>query len=188
MESKILPVEQIIGQIIDDNMSAFVWKSPTQSVSYSWGDQQELNAWIIVKDKEIAGMRTFGGGVNKTKYPLIFMVTPIDGKLLLRENLFEKITFIICCDTKAEWLNSTREKETMPMLTDIANTFLEILSQNKNTQIIRRNGQLDVTFRKVYNYSTNGKESEAVDIWDAIKLTFDLKINVNCLKNLQKCL
>lgn len=187
MESKILPVENIIGQIIDDNKSEFVWKSPTQSVSYSWGDQQELNAWIIAKDKEIAGMRAFGGS-NKTKYPLIWMVTPIDGKLLLRENLFERITFIICCDTKAEWLNSTREKETMPMLTDLANTFLEILSQNKNAQIIRKNGQLDVTFRKVYNYSTNGKESETVDIWDAIKLTFDLKINTNCLKNLQLCL
>lgn len=186
MESKILPVENIIEHILDKNKSELEAISPTKSVSYSWGDQQELNAWIISKDKEIAGMRTFGK--NKTKYPLIFLVTPIDGKLLLRENLFEKITFIICCDTKAEWLNSTREKETMPMLTDLANLFLEILSQDKNAQIIRKNGQLDVTFRKVYNYSTNGKESETVDIWDAIKLTFDLKINTNCLKNLQLCL
>lgn len=186
MESKILPVEQIIGHIIDGNKSEFALKSPTQSVSYSWGDQQELNAWIIAKDKEIAGMRAFGK--NKTKYPLIWMVTPIDGKIQLNENLFEKVTFIICCDTKAEWLNSTREKETMPMLTDLANLFLETLSQNKNAQIIRKNGQLDITFRKVYNYSTNGKESETVDIWDAIKLTFDLKINTNCLKNLQLCL
>ena len=76
----------------------------------------------------------------------------------------------------------------MTMLTDLANLFLETLSQDKNAQIIRKNGQLDVTFRKVYNYSTNGKESETVDIWDAIKLTFDLKINTNCLKNLQLCL
>lgn len=188
MESKILPIEKIIGYILDKNKSVLQSVSPTNAVSYSWGDQQELTSWILAKDDEIAGMRAFGN-LNVAKYPLIWMVTPIDGLLQHDENLFENVTFIICSNTKAEWLNSTREAETMPMLTDMANLFLEVLTKDKNASIIRWDGHIKVKFRKVYNYSVSkGKESETIDIWDAISLTFDLKINTNCLINLQLCL
>ena len=74
----------------------------------------------------------------------------------------------------------------MPMLTNLANNFLDVISKDKNASIIRRDGNLKVKFRKIYNYSVQDK-SEALDIWDAVTLTFDLKINTNCLKNIQLC-
>lgn len=190
MESKILPLEQTIGHILSIKQNELSVLSPTKSVSYSWGDQQELSQWILTKNDEIAGLRTFGKQ-NKSKYPLIWLVTPIEGEIQHSENLFEKITFIICCNTKAEWLNSTREKETMQMLTELANLFIEIISSDKNATIIRKDGSNRVKFKKVYNYSVvkndSSDESHTLDIWDAITLTFDLKINNNCLKNLQLC-
>ena len=187
MEFKILPVEQIIGNILSANQSEFLSLSPTMGISYSWGDMFELSQWILAKDDEISGLRAFNLP-NKSKYPLIFMVTPIDGKIMQNENLFEGINFIIACDTKPEWLNQTRETETMPMLTNVANKFIEVISKDKNATILRKDGILNVKFKKVYNYSVNKKENQTLDIWDAISLTFDLRINNNCLKNLKLCL
>lgn len=187
MESKILPAEQIIGFILSENSEKFYGISPTNEVSYSWGDQQELTQWILAKDNEIGGMRAFGK-MNKSKYPLIFMNTPLDGEVLFQENLFKGISFVICCKTEAEWLNSTREVKTMPMLTNIANRFIEVISTSKYAEIIKENGSPKVTFKKVYNYSVSGtKENETIDIWDAVSLKFDLKINNNCLNNLELC-
>lgn len=194
MEFDILPSEQIIGHIIKSNVAELSAISPTQTVSYSWGDQQELSQWIVAKDKEISGMRAFGDA-NTAKYPLIWLVTPIDGELRHNENLFRNTRFIICSNTKAEWLNATREVKTMPMLTDLANAFIRILGRNKNASIIRKEAVPAVKFTKVYNYPVarirDGEEkvkaSESLDNWDAISLTFDLKINTNCLKDLQLC-
>ena len=186
MDYKILPLEQIIGNILNNNQNELRSLSPTQGFSYSWGDQIELSQWIVAKDDEIAGLRAFKLA-NKTKYPLIYLVTPIEGNIMLNENLFERVTFIICCNTKAEWLNQTRETETMPMLTDLANSFIGIISRDKNATILRKDGNLNVKFKKVYNYSVSGNKSETLDNWDAISLTMDLKININCLKNLQLC-
>lgn len=194
MVSKILPVEQIVGYILNENNTDFWGCSPTNEVSYSWGDQQELTAWILAKDNEISGMRAFGKA-NKSKYPLIFMVAPLDGEILHSENYFRGITFIVCCDTQAEWLNSTRENKTMPMLTNLANKLIEILSKSKYSEIIKENGTPKVTYRKIYNYPLSNvrnfaqvsKQNETIDIWDAITLKFDLKINNNCLNNLELC-
>ena len=184
--SEILESEKTVGAILAN--SSFAGVSPTNEVSYSWGDQLELHQWIIAKDKEISGMRAFGKE-NKSKYPLIWMVHPIEGKIQFDGNLFEGIQFVIACSTKAEWLNLTREHETMPTLTKIANHFLEILDTNKNASIIKTDGVRNVKFRKIYNYQEATPEkyrtvdngNHSLDIWDAIVLRFDLKINNNCL-------
>ena len=70
---------------------------------------------------------------------------------------------------------------------NLANSFIGIISRDKNAKILRKDGNLNVKFKKVYNYSVSGNKSETLDNWDAISLTMDLKININCLKNLQLC-
>lgn len=190
--SEILELEKIIGFILSKNDFSDV--SPTGKISYSWGDKYELNQWMVMKDKEISGMRAFGN-VNESKYPLIWLVHTLEGKIIPEGNLFENIQFIIAMDTKAEWLNSTREKETMPILTKIANHFIEILDMDKNASILKKDGTRNVSYKKIYNYQEFSPEkyrsventSATFDPWDAITLKFDLKINNNCLKNLQLC-
>lgn len=190
--SEILELEKLIGYIISKN--DFTSISPTGTISYSWGDKYELNQWIVMKDKEISGMRAFGNE-NKSKYPLIFLITPFEGEITSEGNLFEGTQIVIAMDTKAEWLNSTREKETMPILTKVANYFLEILDQDKNASIIKKDGAIKVRFKKVYNYQEFDAEkyrgaentSATFDPWDAITLKFDLKINNDCLKTLKLC-
>lgn len=190
--SDILELEKLIGHIISQNDFSEV---STKEISYSWGDKYELNQWIVMKDKEISGKRAFGKK-NQSKYPLIWLITPLEGIITAEGNLFENLQFIIAMNTKAEWLNTTREKETMPILTKISNTFLSILDRDKNASIIKKDGEIKVKFKKVYNYQEVNSESfrssensnQTLDIWDAIVLKFDLIINNNCLKTLQLCL
>ena len=190
--SKILELEKLLGFIISKNDFSTI--SPTKEVSYSWGDKYELNQWIIMKDKEISGKRAFGKQ-NRSKYPLIWLIHPLEGEVTSDGNLFDDLQIIVAMDTKAEWLNSTREKETMPILTNIANYFLDVLDQDKNASIIKKNGERKVRYKKVYNYQEPNAErfrsaensNATTDIWDAITLKFDLKINNNCLKNIQLC-
>lgn len=190
--SEILELEKITSYIIFNNDFSEV--SPTKKISFSWGDQHELIQWIIAKDKENSGMRSFQQEVNP-KYPLIWLVHPVEGRLTEDGNIFEQVKFIIASNTNAEWLNSTRERNTMPTLTKIANHFLNILATDKNASIVKKNGVRDVKFRKIYNYQefspekyrSTENESAAVDPWDAITLQFDLIINNNCLKTLKLC-
>ncbi|GAB0156226.1 hypothetical protein CHRYSEOSP005_14900 [Chryseobacterium sp. Alg-005] len=193
MEYRILNIEHILGHVINENKDSFMALSPTKNISYSWGDQQELNQWIIAKNSDIAGKRAFAIK-NTSKYPLIWLITPYDGNILLKENVIPSIKFIICSDTQGEWLNSTREKETMPFLIDIANNLIEVISRHKNTSIINKASN-PISFKKVYNYPVSKTvenveqvpEAETLDIWDAVTLKFDIKIDDNCLKNLKSC-
>lgn len=177
---KIVPLENLLGKIISE--ADFTDISPTNRVSYSWGDNIELNQWIVAKDKEISGKRSFGVE-NIGKYPLIWLVTPIEGITeSINSQKFNGIKLIVASTTKTEYLNEFREREIMPYLVKIAEKFIEIVATNKNTSIVRKDGIPIIKFKKIYNYSTGENTNETVDIWDALSLQFDLIINNNCLK------
>lgn len=177
---RIIPLENLLGKIISE--ADFTDISPTNRVSYSWGDNIELNQWIVAKDKEISGKRSFGVE-NIGKYPLIWLVTPIEGITeSINSQKFNGIKFIIASSSKTEYLNEFREKEIMPRLVGISEKFIEIIKSNKNTSIVKKDGVDSIKFRKIYNYNTGENKNETLDIWDAISLQFDLIINNNCLK------
>lgn len=193
MSDQILDIEKILGFVISG--IDFSGISPTGEISYSWGDQDELNQWMVMKDKEISGKRAFGVK-NNSKYPLIWMVTPIEGETTCDGNLFADLQLIVAMDTKPEWLNSTRENETMPKLVRIANHLLSGIDQHKNASILKKNGIRKLKFKKIYNYQEPSPEqyrdtenrSATLDPWDVVTLKFDLLINDNCLKTLELCL
>ena len=190
--SEIKKKKKTVGLIISESKIKEV--SPTHQISYSWGDKFELNQWMIMKDKEISGMRAFGNS-NLSKYPLIWLISPIEGEFDSYGNIFPNTQFIVAMDTKAQWLNSTREKETMPILTKISNCFLNSLDESRYSSIIKKEGIRKVNFKKVYNYQEVNAEkykssensNQTFENWDVIVLKFDLKINNNCLKNIQLC-
>ena len=185
MTFNLFPLEHVIGAVLKG--TDFKEVSPTKAVSYAWGDQVELMQWQVLKNKEVSGLRTFNMDVNP-KYPLVWLVQDYEGKQFSqREYIFTNLKFVICCDTKAEWLNTTREKQTMPILEAICKKFLQGISENKNLSIKRENGFPAYTWRKIPNYSSGGKENESLDIWDAIVLKFDLITNNNCLKLIELC-
>ena len=62
---KIIPLENLIGKILSEN--DFTGISPTGKVSYSWGDNIELNQWIKAKDKEVEDL------MNMMQYMKDFM-------------------------------------------------------------------------------------------------------------------
>lgn len=185
MTFKLFPLELVLGAAL--KKADFSKVSPTRSISYSWGDQQELMQWMVMKDKEISGLRTFGLE-NRSKYPLIWLVDKYEGKAVnAREHIFTDLKFVVCCDTKAEWLNETRESQTMPVLMRICETFLHVLTENPNLSIKREQGYPVFSYRKIPNYSSGGDSNEGADIWDAIVLKFDLITNNNCLKTIELC-
>lgn len=185
MTFKFFPLEQVIGAVT--NGIDFTEVSPTKTVSFTWGNQQELMQWQIMKNKENSGLRAFQKVINP-KYPLIWLVQNYEGKQINnREYLFTDLKFVICCDTKAEWMNTTREMQTMPILEAICEKFLKEISENENFSIKRENGFPVYKWRKIPNYNSGGDENESTDIWDAILLKFDLITNNNCLKTIQLC-
>lgn len=185
MTFKLFPLEHVMGAVLKE--IDFTGISPTLSVSYSWGDQRELVQWQIMKNKEVSGLRAFSIP-NNPKYPLIWLVHDYEGKQInAREHIFTGVKLVVCCDTKSEWLNTTRENETMPVLVRICEVVLESITRNKNLSIKREGGFPVVSWRKIPNYNSGGNENESTDIWDAILLKFDLITNNNCLKLIELC-
>ncbi|MXV39346.1 hypothetical protein GO491_11775 [Flavobacteriaceae bacterium Ap0902] len=171
----IIDIQSILNHVIGD------LSYEDLPISFSWGDQLELLQWIKTKDSEIAALRAIS--VNANKYPLVWL-TPT--KIRHSETgLKSNITLIFAQITEPEWLNETRWDRTMPFLSEVANHVLKTIDTSKHFQISRRDGY-EIEYEYMPNYSTTqGKSNEALDIWDAIVVNFELLIKLNCLSEIQ---
>ena len=158
------------------------------TINYSWGDEEEVHEWI----RHMDASTQFSGNVytvsgddkipveKRKKYPLIWLVTPIEGRNTDFKN-FDGVNLIICSDTEEQWLNKTRWGKRIPMLQAIADRIIDKL--RGNVRIAVEDGNLVYAFRNVPKFSASEKgegENKTIDLWDAVVLNLDLIIDDSC--------
>lgn len=135
------------------------------------GDEKELLAF-------------FKQSQQVTSYPLIWLVMPYSEDHVNRRRVeLMDISFILAVQTNSEMLNAERLDRTFkPILYPLLDNVLDVLTIASTTEY---DGKFKVT--KYANYSDEQTEQAGVepDLWDAIKLNLDLKINNNCLRKIK---
>ena len=113
----------------------------------------------------------------KQPYPLIWLTYPYLEKHLLKKVDVKNISFVIAVTGNTKTLLDDRfENNYKNRLMPMFSVFKHVIEKS-NT--INTNEEYGII--KFPNYSKADKNS-SIDIWDAIKITFDCTINNNCLK------
>ena len=121
---------------------------------------------------------------GKTNYPLIWLEMPYSEDHINRKRVkLETLNFILAVETNSQMLYNERLKTTFPILYDLLDNILEAFTQANTISY-----DLNFSIEKYGNYSdveTSGVEAKFSDIWDAIKLTINLELNDNCLREIK---
>lgn len=157
-----------------------------ETINYSWGDESELVNWIHHKDENISTSGNFytisGENVididKRTKYPLIWLVTPVRGVSKGDIKDFGNVRIIVASNTQEDWLNSTRWKKRIPMLQAIADKVISGLKSH--VKIKREQGQLQYSFMTKPKYSVKETETSTLDLWDAVVIDVSLLVSEFC--------
>jgi len=148
-----------------------------EPVSYDGGDINALHQWIVsMNSKQIASSLGIKGS---RKYPLIWLVEGWQGEKVNPGIRFKGITFYVAKNTKPEILNEHRINN-FEIIYKVANDFIKEL---KRLAIFEDE---DITFFEKPNFSTegkSGKESDSLDVWDAVIV----KIKSLQITNQNKC-
>ena len=163
--------------IVEDRLAEMFAYLPTMSnedgvefgVTFKYGDQKELLAFIKSKKNKIR------------PYPLIWLVYPYTEFHKRNRVVIDSISLVLAVETNSSMLNEQRMRETydkvlIPLYNNLKKMFLQ-------ANIAYVSDEYSVT--KFPNYSdeqSTGEENQAVDIWDALKVTFPLEITGNCLQ------
>jgi len=134
---------------------------------YHFGNEYEL--------KEV-----FSSQKYNTKYPMIWLVLPLDGspkEQILSKRLDCRIKLILATSTNKSWLNDKRNIETYEkVLNPLYDDVVKTLQSNINV-IIKEN---EINVRKLHNYyereqGTRQKppKRQVNDYWDVILMEFD---------------
>ena len=115
--------------------------------------------------------------LKQSRYPLIWMETPIrtKGKEYVTVNNFSLILA-----TKSNPENTNEERQFVSfesLLNPLVENVLKCFDQASNTEIVSSDEDLERT--KFFNYLLADGKNKYED-WDAIKLTFDLRVTKTC--------
>jgi len=158
---------------IFDTLPDVVLGTSSFKPTFSFGDEKHLNAYIKATKNQ------------SSIYPLIWLVYPnTEVHNYSERQLKSSVTLILAVRNKeVSWLNERRFKNTysqilIPLLENVLKSFkgTKIASINRDTE-----GNLYrlTKFPNYGNTETNGDKHFTTDIWDAIRVEFDLTVN-NC--------
>ena len=151
----------------------------TRDVQYGYGDQKELNKWVLNKG-------------NSQKYPLIWYVvtryTEPSSFKRVRSNL------IILQNTQIEWFNTTRSVKSYDAIIEPTwQKVKKLIEQNPYISVL---GDIHVKYRindqpnfglkisnesDFSNKSTSGDESVTIDTVDGRVINLEFNIKTNCI-------
>lgn len=159
--------------IVEDRFKEMFDYLPTINgfeVVFGYGDNKELQAFLNSKQEE------------DSPYPLIWLVYPYIENQNRTNVSLDQITIILATDTGIPLLNKERLDSVyktilIPLYNNVTNLFrmASIMNVSDTYQVIKfpkYSGSDDV----------NGDYDETVDVWDALKVTFDCTINNTCLR------
>ena len=141
-------------------------------IVFKYGDEKELMSFL----KNTQG--------NDTPYPLIWLVYPYEEKHNRTHVSITDMSFVLAVETNEEMFNEERFETTykdvlFPLYDNIRKLFnmANIITTNDTYKVI-----------KFPNYSGEdggSEEQKTVDIWDALKITFNCTINDWCLEPIE---
>lgn len=139
---------------------------------FGFGDIKELNAFLRNRDKL----------PTKNIYPLIWLLYPYKEEHNTRSVNISNLELIVAVQTNSSMENSQRIEETykevlFPLLDNINSLFLK-------ANIVNMGEEYEVTKYPNYSSSDSGEEHGGTFIWDAMKLTYDMRLTDDCLKNI----
>lgn len=157
----------------------------TRDIQFGYGDQKELNKWIMLKEKN-----------NLPKYPLIWYVTTDFNDLNDIYDVSSKL--VILTNTKPEWLNSTRNVMTYSNIIDptwqkvkqilIENPYVELIGGLQNRFRIKDVPNYGVEVDNIRlsqnDFASNkkiGTESITIDVVDGRVINLSFRIKPNCI-------
>ena len=159
-----------------------------ENIDYSWGNEDDLKAWIANDNKNAKGENGFYSIYGSDKTPinerknnhLIWLVTPITGVNDNDVKVFDNVTIIVCSNVKESVC-----EERIPLLQAISDTLINKL--NGSLRIKREDGVLQYSYmnRPKYAHSLTEKEKcdlKPLDLWDSVILRMDLLANNSCIK------
>tara|TARA_R110000764_G_C11027156_1_gene384737 strand:- start:2723 stop:3232 length:510 start_codon:yes stop_codon:yes gene_type:complete len=137
---------------------------------FGYGDKKELNAFL--KNRK-----------RTSPYPLIWLLYPYKEVHNKRNVSIKNLELVIAVQTNSSMENSERIIKTykgilIPLLDDINSLFLR-------ANILNVNKEYEVEKHPNYSDSEEGNSSAGTLIWDAIKLTYDITITDDCLRNIK---
>jgi len=175
-------LERVLGYLI----SKMDFSKVTENqINYHWGDQTELNRYLILKGENIAVKNALKGQNEQLelKYPLIWLVLPNTGVKAEADWVIHRGTrLVIAKNTRTDVLNATRWNVSFSLLSGIANILLNKLN-GKFTQVYQSNQIPQVKVTKYPLYSVNGKDNITIDVWDALVLDIDIIVKTDCITN-----
>jgi hypothetical protein len=139
-------------------------------VVFSYGDQIALNTFL--KNRE-----------QSETYPLIWMLYPFEEDHQKNRLTIDNLVLILAVPTNSTMENEERLKTTFGNV--LFPLFDSIKHCLKTANIITYGGADEsIQLIKYPNYSESDSKEEtfANEIWDALKLTFDIEIIQTCLK------
>lgn len=117
---------------------------------------------------------------GKSVYPIIWLLYPFKEDHTRSAVEFTGLSLVLAVETNSSMLNAQRMKETyakvlIPLFDNIKKCF-------NNANISNSSDEYEIIKYPNYAETTAGTENEATYIWDALKVTFDGKLNSNCLR------
>jgi len=164
--------------IVEDRLKAIFDYLPAHVVGvdsfkpvFKSGDQKELLAF-------------FKQSTQKTNYPLIWLDMPYEENHRNRNRVdVDSLSLILAVETNSEMLNAERLSSTYkPVLYPLLDNVIDVFTV---ANILTFNQEFTITKFPNYSDDTEGNESGFSDIWDAIKLTIQISLNDNCLREIK---
>jgi len=164
VEDRFREIFNYLPNMKDDNLNEF-------PIVFDGGDERELNAFLTTKQGD------------SRPYPLIWLVYPFKEIHTKKEVKLDSVTFILAVETNSEMLNKQRLDETFkkilfPLLFNIRKAF-------EKACIININDEYEIIKHPNYSSDENGEQLSSIELWDALKVTFDCSINNSCLRPLK---
>lgn len=169
-EKKTIIVENVLKEAL--NYLPFMKNNGLEyKPLFKIGDHKELLAFF----KQTQGV---------TNYPLIWLEMPYTENHINRKRVeLQNLNFILAVETNSQMLYNERLETTFLILHDLLDNVLTCFKKANTISY-----DLNFSIEKYGNYSdveTSGEEAKFSDIWDAIKLTINLELNDNCLREIK---
>lgn len=135
------------------------------------GDHKELLAF-------------FKQSQGNSNYPLVWLDMPYEEEHINRGLVkIDRLNFILAVETNsqmlyAERIDTTFKNVLIPLLDNVIDLF-------RVSNVIAHDNNFIITKFGNYSDEPQGEESGFTDIWDAIKLTVNITINNNCLREIK---
>lgn len=164
---KLIVVEDRLEQIFAFLPKTVNSKNEEFTPVFMYGNQNELNIFLNTK-------RT------TSKYPLIWLIYPFEEHHKRTRVELNDISIVIATETNGVMLNKERmetsyKKILFPLYDNIRDLF-------SRANIMNVDGDFTLFKHPKYSGDDEAIENMAVDIWDAIKITFSCSITNDCLR------